>query len=162
MPLTLLDNVAASIVPFDFAQNVSTDFSGMRLRCADRHAKLSSSTFGLSRRPMEHTSSQDVDMEVKDGLTGSRAVVNHNAITARLNSALVSEFCCNAQQVPNQSFIFGSHGIELLEVNTRHDQQVNRGLWMEVLNRDCAVVLIDDFARCFPPDDLTENATLRD
>jgi hypothetical protein len=112
----------------------------------------------LSRRPVEHSSSQDVDVQVKYRLPSAGAVIDHRAITTRFDPALASEFSGNVKEMSDQTFVFRFHHTEGFEVSPRYHEEMDRRLRVQILDRNRGLILEHDLGRGLPPDDSAEDA----
>jgi hypothetical protein len=109
---------------------------------------------------MKDSSAQEMDMKVIHRLPCAGAIVDNGPVAATFDAALACEFRGHAKEVSQQAFVFGLHYAEGFQVDARHDQQMNRGLRMQILDRHRSLILVNDFGGRFAPDDLTENAIL--
>ena len=108
---------------------------------------------------MKHSSTQDVDVEMKHRLAGPRSVVDNGAEPFRIDVALARQLSRDGEEMPQEWFIFLLGFFERSDVVSRNQQKVHGGLGIQVLERYDAVILVDDFRRRLTLNDAAEYAT---
>ena len=98
---------------------------------------------------------QEVDVQVRDGFAGVRAVVDHEAKAAG-ELEFFSDYAGGEEQVAEHGFIGGRGVTDAGDYVFRNDEQVNRGLGGDVVDDDAAVVLVLDLGGDFAVDDALE------
>jgi hypothetical protein len=83
-------------------------------------------------------------VQMIDGLTGFGARVRHEPVASRREAVLVGKASCNEQDVTEKSAVLLPGVVHRLQVLARHDEKVHRSLRVDVLERDDALVLVDD------------------
>src|SRR6202162_403648 len=96
----------------------------------------------LSRRPAQRPAAEKMQVKMKDGLARARAHVKHGAATAG-DVALLRQLGGNKLQPPQQRGVGGLRIGERGNVLARANQDVHRGLRLNVFERENLVVLMD-------------------
>jgi hypothetical protein len=112
----------------------------------------------LSRRPAECAATQQVEVQMEDGLAGPCSVIDNGAVSRLLNCFFTSEPGGHVQKMPEQRFILGTHFRKRWNMLSRHHEHVHRSLGLNILNGNDALILIDNFGWYFPPNDLAKDA----
>ena len=99
-------------------------------------------------------------MQVENGLAGPTAVVDQSAVAFRIQPSLARQLGGHGKEMTEQGLISGYSLPERSEVLAREHQEVNRGLWVGILNRHSGVVLENNLGRRTAFDDATEDAIL--
>jgi hypothetical protein len=107
---------------------------------------------------VEHSPSQNVNVQVEDGLPRASAVVDDGPVSPGLEAARAGKLGGDLKEVPEEQLIFRPRIAKSGEVSARDHQQVNGRLRMEVLNRDYRLVFVDDLSRRFALDDSAKDA----
>lgn len=105
-------------------------------------------------------SAHQVHMQVEDNLPAMRAGVDDQAVTGLRDALLRGELFGDREKPPHHGLIFGQDVIDRDNVFDRHDQQVGGRDRMDIAKSDDLLVLVKDGSRCFPFDDLAENAVI--
>src|SRR5262245_40005621 len=97
-----------------------------------------------------------MDMQMRHTLAAVRSAVDYDAIAA----FTYSEIACHLRRGQNQ--LAEQHLIRLVSRSEpgndtfRHDQDMYRGLRVDILERDRLIIFENDFRRDFPRDDFLE------
>lgn len=102
-----------------------------------------------------------MDVEVKDRLSGSSAVVDHGSVANGFDPALASECTGKPEEMSDHPLVFGFHAAQGLDMGARQYQQVHRRLRMQILDRYRRLVFVDEPGGRFTPDDLAEDAVFQ-
>jgi len=106
-------------------------------------------------------SGEDVQMQVTDGLTAVRSLVDNDAIALSVPLKAAADIGCGREQL---GFEVGRSICiefrEMLGVQGRYDQDVRRGLRMQIVKRDDVGVAQHFTRRYLAADDLTKDAVL--
>ena len=94
-------------------------------------------------------------MEVRDAFAGVGAVVDDEAVAAG-EVELFGDDAGGHEEVAQLGFVGGRGFTDARDKFFGDDQQVNRGLWLDVVNDDATVVLMLDFGGDFAVDDFLE------
>ncbi len=94
---------------------------------------------------MKHSSAHHVDMEMKHRLAGPRSVIDDGAEPFRIDVALARKLSRDGEEMSQEWFIFLFGFSERSDVLSRNQQEVDRGLGVQVLERYDGVILVDDF-----------------
>jgi hypothetical protein len=109
----------------------------------------------LSRGPFELAAGEEVEMEVVDGLAAVAAGIDDDAVS-------VGEFQFAGQIADHQVDVADEVGIVVGQIGQRRDlffgdhQHVGWGLWRDVVERQAAIVFVEDVGRDLFVDDLLE------
>ena len=114
------------------------------------------SASGSARRPGERAFREQVNVKVGNRFTAVRAVV-HDEAEAVFEIQLPGQSASGAEEVAEQGLVGGSGFADARDEFFRDDQQVNRGLRMEVVEDDAEVVLVLDLGGDFAVDVALEN-----
>lgn len=110
---------------------------------------------GSSGRPAERTFSEQVDVEMGNRLAAEWAVVDDDSKTL-IQLELACEGSCGEHQLAQQGLIVSSRLREPWNGLLGDDQHMDGSLWVDVMQGDAIVILVGDFGRYFPVDDLRE------
>lgn len=102
-------------------------------------------------------SAEQVQVEVEDGLSGAGADVEDGAIAA-LDAALASDAGGGELALADQFSIFGLRFLQSGEVALGDDEDVRRGLRVDVLEGEGVLVLVNLLGGDLAGDDLAEEA----
>ena len=109
-----------------------------------------------TRRPEQQASRKQMHVQVKDALPGLFAVIDDQTkiffATQRARDLTGFE-----QQMPQYLLIVGGGVGDFRDGFFRDDQNVDGGLRVDVLERQTAIILIDDIGGYLARDDLAEN-----
>lgn len=113
---------------------------------------------GPSRGPLEAAARQDVGVCVEDGLPGSGTGVEHDPVPGPVDLLVGGDLSGLAQHVGEDLRLGGGEGRGVGVVDAGDDQDVGRGLGVDVAEGDGGVGLPDDGGRDLTRDDLAEQA----
>lgn len=99
-------------------------------------------------------STKHMDVKVRDGLATIRAIIDDHAEARLAKSLLLRQRLGNHQQMPEQWFVIDRTGADASDLLFRHDQKMDRGLGINVVERQALPVLVNDPGRDFACDDL--------
>ena len=83
-------------------------------------------------------------MQMRDGFAAVLAVINDKPVAGTLQTAITGKGCRNEQEVAQQLGILGLRKGDALNRPLGDNQQVRRRLRMNVLDRDAALILVDN------------------
>lgn len=109
-------------------------------------------------RPFEAATGQKMDVEMRHGLAGIAAMVDDEAeaFVPSLNAELFGDATRGEQQGPERGLIF-RHGLaDTRDELLRHDEDVDRGLRIDVVEGRHELVLIDERRGDLTLDDFLE------
>src|SRR3977135_171763 len=109
----------------------------------------------LPRRPAQTTAAEQVDMKVKDGLSGAWAHVEHSAI-AVFYAALFRDFRRAEMTMADQFGLFRGRFLQPYDVFLRDYQHVGGGFGVDVFEGEGMVVFVNFFGGDFCADDAAE------
>ena len=99
-------------------------------------------------------------MNVKDRLSGIAAVVDDHPIAAFFESTLFSNRLRDEKEMSNKLSISLCYAVDVLNMLFGNDQDVGRGLRIDVFDRDGMFILMNQLGRNLIPNDLAEDAVL--
>ena len=108
-----------------------------------------------ARRPRHLTPGEQMNVQMRDRFAGVRTVVDHEAKT-RGEIQFLRELGRHVQEMSAHGFVRGGCRRNTRDQLLRDNQQVNRRLRLDVVQRDALVVLVFEFCRDFPVDDFLE------
>jgi hypothetical protein len=111
----------------------------------------------LSRRPGERASAEQVDVQVKDGLSGTGADVEDGAV-ALLDVALAGDVGGGEVAAADEFGVGGFGLFQAGEMFLGNDEDVRGRLRVDVFEREDVVVLINFFRGNIALDDAAEEA----
>src|SRR5581483_6427660 len=111
----------------------------------------------LSWRPAQVTTSQQMKVEVKDGLAGSRSDIENRTV-AVFNAAFARQLGRYQVQVADILGIFRLGTFDVHDVFFGNDEHVGGSLRPDVLERKRTLVFIDFFGRHIATNELAEKA----
>jgi hypothetical protein len=114
----------------------------------------------LSRRPREDPTGEQMQMDMKNGLTGVPAIVDDHAIAGLIKAFLLRKCLRHKEQVSNQLPVILPDAVNIGEVFFRHDEDMDRRLRIEVLEGNSKLILVDHFRGDLLFDDPAEDAVL--
>ena len=109
---------------------------------------------GLAGRPGEGAPSEDMEMEVEDGLAAVLSDIGDHSVSGLFEPFGPSDVSCDPHQVAEEAGVGG--GREALGGFLRDHKYVDGSLRCDVSKRERAFVLIHDVRRDFTFDDLGE------
>jgi hypothetical protein len=112
----------------------------------------------LTRRPREPSAGEKVQVDMKNGLSGSGPIVDDQSITARIQPVLFGDGPRGQEQVTNKLPVGRRHTVYFGYVFPGYDQNVGRCLRIHVLERYGMFVLVKDPGGDSFSDDLAEDA----
>ena len=112
----------------------------------------------LPRRPPQVPSGQQVQMDVEHRLTGFGVAVEHGAIPAFRVTLLRGDGRRGPHQLADQRFVSRREVTGRRDVPFRHDQDMQRRLWVDVVERHQVRVLMNLRRRDLPGDNAAEEA----
>ena len=107
---------------------------------------------GLSRRPVQGSAAEEVNVQVIDRLAAVSAAVDDGAISVR-QTELLGDFLCCEQQVSEQRLIRVLSRREIGQLLFRDHQHMRRSLRRDVMKRQAKIVFMDDLGWDFFVDD---------
>ncbi len=107
---------------------------------------------------MKRAATQHVDVDVEDGLPGPGTIIDHRTITLRIEPPLTGQLSRHKKEVAEQGLVFRCSLPERRNVFSWEDQQMDRRLRMNVLDRDRLFVLMHYFGGNLAIDNLAEEA----
>lgn len=96
-------------------------------------------------------------MEVGNYLPAITAVVYHQAIPCPRNALLLCQLFSHLHHAPDEGFIFNVG--EGWDVFSGQDEDMNRGSGLYIPECDYLLILVQDFSRYLPRDNLAEDAS---
>jgi hypothetical protein len=99
-----------------------------------------------------------VQVDVKDRLPGLGVAIEDRAIAAIGKPVVFRDGGRATDHFPDQPIVGVPQIVQRRDVPSRDDEDVHRRLWVDVLEGDEMLVLMDDRCRDFPFDDLAEQA----
>lgn len=97
----------------------------------------------LPWRPIHWTSTEHVDMKMKNGLAGAGAGIYDRAITTIRKPRVICDARGHSQQMPQQALIALRRFVQRLKMFLRNHQQVRRRLRIDVANHKGPIVLMN-------------------
>jgi len=107
---------------------------------------------------MKRAATHHVDVDVEDRLPGPGAIIDHGAITLRVESPLTRQLSRQKKKVAQQGLVFSRGLPERDNMPSWKDQQMNGCLRMNILDRHRLLVLMHEFGRNLAIDNLAEEA----
>src|SRR6266702_3370904 len=101
----------------------------------------------LSWRPTKLASTEQVKVQMKDGLPGIWAVVRYDTVASLIQTQLMGQFRGNREDAGKQGTIFGCQVCQGVDVTPGNEQDMGGCLRVDVCECDDILVLIDDFTR---------------
>src|SRR5215207_2068115 len=95
----------------------------------------------LSGRKYKWPTGKQVNVQMKHGLTSIGVGVDHNAITVLCKSLFTRDLRRGQQKVSKLILVFEPSRIERVHMIARDDENMRRGLWGEIVERDAQLVL---------------------
>ena len=114
--------------------------------------------FFLSRRPLHGAAAEQVDVEVIDRLPPVGTGVDDQAVARCGEALLFGDLAGFEQQVAEQGAVLGSGVLHAGDDFLGDDEDVRRGLGLDVAESQTIVVLIDDVGGNFAADDFAKNS----
>ena len=102
----------------------------------------------LSRGPGHFAAAQDVEVQVRDGFAGVRAVVEDEAV-AVFEAELFGDFCGFQEQMSEDGVVCRFCFSDARDGLLRYDENMDRCLGFDVVESDDPVVLVNDGGRDF-------------
>jgi hypothetical protein len=115
----------------------------------------------LSRRPLQVSASEQVHVQVKDGLSGARADVKHGSI-AILDAALPSNLRRRELAFPDQLGVLGHGFFQPVNVLLGDNQDMGWSLGINIVERVGMLVFVDFLGRDFPANDAAKQTVVHD
>ena len=101
-------------------------------------------------------------MDVKDRLPGVAIAVEDRSIAALIEAAFAGDTRSPPHHLSNQSIVGRRQLVERGNVPSGKDQHVERRLWIDVLNDNDVLVLIDDRRGDLARDDFAKKTAIHD
>jgi hypothetical protein len=120
-----------------------------------REDPTSSIFLALSRRPCEVASTDEVEVNVEDGLTGAWAYVEDRTITV-FDVAIASELGGDQLHVSEKLGVFECRLVQSFEMALRNDENVGRCAGIDVFKGEDAIVFVNLLRRNLAFDDLAK------
>jgi len=115
----------------------------------------------LPGRPVQNTPSDQMDMQVKNGLPGARAYVENSAV-----AVFDAAFACNVRghevAMADRLGIAGRGFLQAPDVSLGDHQHVGWALRINVLEGINSIVFVDFLGGYFAADDATEQTVIHD
>jgi len=99
-----------------------------------------------------------MEMDVEYGLTGIPTIIDHHAISILLQSLLARDRSGHEKEMPDDLSVRDLDAVNVRYMSLGNDQRMDRRLWVQVLESDCELILVQDRCRDLLFDDLAENA----
>lgn len=112
----------------------------------------------LSHRVAHPLSPDQMQVQVKDGLTAVDARVRDETVTVLIDPFLFCEFPGGREEMPDQLLVLRLERIDRFDVAVRHDQDVRRRDRVDVAEGGHLLVAVDDGRFGFVRNDLAEDA----
>jgi hypothetical protein len=103
----------------------------------------------------EFPASNDMQVQVKDGLPGARPVVDHQA-EGIAHTQLLGHLASDQHQVPQQHLVIGGGVHQPGDAALGDHQYMDRCLGVNIVDRDAVLVLIEEITGNFTADDFAE------
>lgn len=95
---------------------------------------------------------------MKDRLSGITAVVDDHSISTVIKTALFSECLCNEKQMPDKLSVHMFDAMDIPYMFFGHDQDMDRRLWVDILECNGVLIFVDQLGGHRLFDDLAEDA----
>src|SRR5579863_623054 len=115
------------------------------------------SNSGLPGRPIKHPTAHQMNMQVKDRLSGLRPGIDHEPKPLVGNPLLPRQATRQMKEVPRQGLFLIGHARESVDVSLRDDQQVDWSLGINILKSKRLIVVMDNFTRNLPRHNSAKN-----
>src|SRR5690349_19537365 len=107
----------------------------------------------LTRRPRHLTTTEQVEMQVKDALPRVRARIDHDPEAALRDSLVAGELTRRHKNLADDRAVFRFNIENTRDMFARNDEKMNRRLGIDVPEDHHVIVLIDDVGFDFSADD---------
>jgi len=107
---------------------------------------------------MERSAAEQVQVYVEDALTRSAIGVEQRPVSRFRKPLVLRDGRCTTDQLADDLLIFHADVVQRRDVPFRHDQHVGWRLRIDVVERENAIVFVDDAGWDFPFDDFAEQA----
>ena len=97
-------------------------------------------------------------MDVEDGLARIRIAVENRAVSTFGVPVLCRQRRPATDHLAHEPVVVGTKVVQARDMTARHNEHVHRSLWVDVFERDQAIVGIDNRAGDLASDDLAEEA----
>ena len=114
----------------------------------------------LSRRPTEHASAKQVQVDVIDRLARARIHIEYGPVALLMDARLHRQLFGDLEYVADQHIIFRHHVVQRGNVLSGTDQKVHRRLRSKVFECHQQVILIYKLRRSIVSNDSTEQTCL--
>lgn len=104
------------------------------------------------------TARQDMEMEMKYGLSCACAVINDHPVSLRVQALVPRDFFSGQKEMADKVFVGFGHAVDIGNMFFGNDERVDRRLRVHVLEGGHEIVFVNDFGRDFFSDDSAENA----
>jgi len=111
----------------------------------------------LARRPGHGATAKKMDMEVRDAFAAIGTVIDDESEARIVQAFLLSDGLRDKDQVAEEWFVDGLGGGNARDFLFGDDEDVNGCLRLDVMERQAAVVLVDDPGWNLAGDDAGEN-----
>lgn len=106
---------------------------------------------------MEHSSAQNVNVQMENGLARPHSIIDNQPVTVRVNLTLASQLGGDNKKVSYERAIFSPGFFERGQMLARNNQKMNRSLGVQIFKGQYGVVFENDFCRRLMADDATKN-----
>ena len=105
---------------------------------------------------MHRSAADEMEMNVEHRLSGFAVGVEDGPKAAGRDATLLRDRCRSPHQFSRELVIVGRQVVQRRDVALRHDENVRRSLRVDVVERDDAIILIDNRRRDLSIDDAAE------
>jgi hypothetical protein len=107
---------------------------------------------------MEGTSTQQVDVKMKDRLSGARSRIDDRPVAFGIQSMLARQLRRHGEEMPQEGFVRGRGLPERRQVLARNHQEMNERLRVYVFDGRDLVVFVNELRRRAAVEDSAEQA----
>ena len=100
--------------------------------------------WGSTRRPGEPTAGQKMEMNVEDGLSRVKTVIDDHAVSALIKPLLGSNGFGYIEQMSDELPVGNGNGMNIYDMFFRDDQGMHRCLGIDVLKGNGIIVFVDN------------------
>ena len=99
-------------------------------------------------------------MDVKNRLTRTAVAVEHGSVSVLVVTVILRQSCRMLNDFPHQNLIIVLQVVQRGNVTARDDEHIEGRLWIDILKRKDAVVLVNDRRRNFAGGDPAKETVL--
>ena len=99
-------------------------------------------------------------MDVKNRLTRTAVAVEHGSVSVLVVTVILRQSCRMLDDLPHQNLIIVLQVVQRGNVTARDDEHMEGRLWIDILKRKDAVVLVNDRRRNFAGGDPAKETVL--